>query len=287
MKLVTYNIQFGLGKDGRNDLQRISAAVEGADIIALQEVERNWEHSGHVDQPEILASYLPAYYWVYGPYFDVDASLKKPDGTINNARRQFGNMVLSKTPILSTRLFPLPKSYIADHRNMAVGMLETVVDQGSGKALRVYNTHLSAKSSKDRLTQIQQIRDTIARAPDEGNAWTGSSPDPLWGEDKHALPMPEEFVLVGDFNHGPDAPEYNRLTRPDDNKTDLLDCWAVTGNAPDEGATYYPLATPENGRRIDFAFVNHRMRKKIKNAWIDTDAQGSDHQPYWITIDDL
>ncbi|VAW13743.1 hypothetical protein MNBD_ALPHA11-730, partial [hydrothermal vent metagenome] len=46
MKAVTYNIQFGLGKDARIDLQRIAGAVEGADIIALQEVERNWERSG-------------------------------------------------------------------------------------------------------------------------------------------------------------------------------------------------------------------------------------------------
>ncbi len=286
MKVVTYNIQFGLGKDGRNDLQRIAGAVEGADIIALQEVERNWERSGNVDQPGVLASYLPEFYWVYGPYFDVDASRKNPDRTIGNARRQFGNMVLSKTPILSTRLFPLPKSATVKQRNMAVGMLETVVCQGGGKALRVYNTHLSAKSAQDRLTQIQRIRDTIARAPAEGSAWTGSSPDPLWREDKSALPMPEEFVLLGDFNHGPDDPEYSRLIQPDGNEYDLLDCWTLTGNAPGKGTTYIPAADPEDGNRIDFAFVDRRLEKKVKSAWIDSDAQGSDHQPYWIAMDD-
>jgi len=42
MKIVTYDIQLGLGKDGRNDLARIAREVDGADIIALQEVERNW-----------------------------------------------------------------------------------------------------------------------------------------------------------------------------------------------------------------------------------------------------
>lgn len=286
MKIVTYNIQFGLGKDGRNDLQRIAAAVEGADIIALQEVERNWQHSGHVDQPEILASHLPGYHWVYGAYFDVDASRKNPDGTVENARRQFGNMVLSKTPILSMRLFPLPKSATDAHRNMAVGLQEAVVRHGADRALRIYNSHLSAKSATDRLTQIQRIRDTIAGAPSEGNAWTGSSPDPLWREDRDALPMPEDFVLLGDFNHGPDDTEYGHLTRPNGHAHDLLDCWTLTGNAATQGATYFPTTEPENGSRIDFAFVDRRLEKRVARAWIDTAAQGSDHQPYWIEIKD-
>ena len=38
MKLVTYNIQYSLGKDGNYELERIVEAVHGADIIALQEV---------------------------------------------------------------------------------------------------------------------------------------------------------------------------------------------------------------------------------------------------------
>ena len=49
MKLVSYNIQYGRGRDGVFDLQRIAAAVAGADIIALQEIERYWQRSGMVD----------------------------------------------------------------------------------------------------------------------------------------------------------------------------------------------------------------------------------------------
>jgi len=58
MKIVTYNIQFGLGKDDRYDLKRIASEVEGADIIALQEVERNWQRSGNTDQPKLLGEIL-------------------------------------------------------------------------------------------------------------------------------------------------------------------------------------------------------------------------------------
>src|SRR5438552_14998857 len=74
VKLVTYNIQYGLGKDNRYDLARIAREVEDADVIALQEVERHWQRSGCVDSPAVLAGKLPEHYWVYGANLDMDAS---------------------------------------------------------------------------------------------------------------------------------------------------------------------------------------------------------------------
>jgi len=67
MKLVSYNIRFGLGLDQQIDLGRIAETVQDADIIALQEVERFWEHSGMMDQPEILGKHLPEFYWALAP----------------------------------------------------------------------------------------------------------------------------------------------------------------------------------------------------------------------------
>ncbi|NOX40853.1 MAG: hydrolase [Alphaproteobacteria bacterium] len=285
MKIVTYNIQFGLGKDGHNDLGRIADEIRGADIIALQEVERNWQHSGLVDQPKLLGDILAQYYWVYGPYFDVDASQKSADGKIINARRQFGNMILSKTPILCSRLFPLPKSFIVDQRNMAMGMLEGVVDLGNGRALRIYNAHLSAKSESDRIEQIHCIRKTIAQAPGEGGAWTGSSDHPLWLEDKIAPPMPDEFMLLGDFNLPANGPEYSHLIRRDEKQSDLIDSWTHTGHASNEGVTFRD-SEPGGGQRIDFAFVDQSMQSQVTKSWIDEDALGSDHQPFWIETDE-
>ena len=64
MKLVTYNIQYGLGKDKRYDLARVAREIEDADVIALQEVERHWQRSGCVDAPALLGSHLPEQHWV-------------------------------------------------------------------------------------------------------------------------------------------------------------------------------------------------------------------------------
>ena len=49
-KIVTYNIQFGRGRDEKINLDRIVNSVQGADIVALQEVDRYWSRSGNIDQ---------------------------------------------------------------------------------------------------------------------------------------------------------------------------------------------------------------------------------------------
>ena len=88
MKLISYNIQYGYGSDGCYDLTRCAKLIDGADIIALQEVERHWQRTDGDDQPEILSRLLPDHYWVYGPAFDMDAS-EKQDGR-KSAKRNKG-----------------------------------------------------------------------------------------------------------------------------------------------------------------------------------------------------
>ena len=302
MKIVTYNIQFGLGKGGCFDLETIANEVDGADIIALQEVERYWQRSSNVDQPAELGKFLNKYYWAYGPYFDVDASIPQPDGRIKNVRRQFGNMILSKTPILSTRLFPLPKSALRQRHNMVVGVFEGVVKLQRDGALRIYNAHLGARSQHDRVSQIISIRDTIRRAPAEGGAWTGDLAHSLWEHHGHTLweedatppPMPESFVLLGDFNLEAKDPEYDHLVGPRDgdfgrisSKEEFIDTWVAAGHDEDEGITYSPgrSSSDAQGMRIDYAFVDESMQKRVLGARIDKAAQGSDHQPYWFDLD--
>ncbi|MFM8768100.1 MAG: endonuclease/exonuclease/phosphatase family protein, partial [Rubrivivax sp.] len=131
MKLVSYNIQYGKGKDGRFDLGRIAAALQGADVIALQEVERHWPRSGDQDQPAELALLLGGtYHWVYGPGFDVDAN----GGTAGARRRQFGNMVLSRWPILSSRHHLLPKMGLTRQFSLQRSVIEAVIAPPSRRA---------------------------------------------------------------------------------------------------------------------------------------------------------
>ena len=70
IKIVTYNIQFGRGRDSKVDLGRIIDAVRGADVIALQEVDRFWTRSHMVDQVEVLVDAFPGYDYAFGAGVD-------------------------------------------------------------------------------------------------------------------------------------------------------------------------------------------------------------------------
>ncbi len=286
MRLVGYNTQFSRGRDGRIDIDRTTAAVRDADVLALQEVERHWQRSGETDQPTEIARRFPKHHWAYGPYFDVDASKVGADGSVSNRRRQFGVMTLSRWPILSTRLHILPKFKTGSVFCMIAGMLETVI-AAPGGPIRHYNLHLNDVSPDERLAQIARLFDVLWSAPKEGGTWSGHDPD--WQTD-NPPPMPEDAILTGDFNLVPGSPEYEALVGPKDRdfgygRVDvghrLVDAWVATGHSEDEGVTY-PPCHGQPGVRIDYSFVTLGLAPRLKKCWIDSDAPGSDHQPVWV-----
>jgi endonuclease/exonuclease/phosphatase family metal-dependent hydrolase len=285
MKLISYNIQYGLGKDGRYDLARIAGEVEHGDVIALQEVERFWQRSGELDDVAGLAGHLRAFHWVYGANLDMDASHADAAGLPVHRRRQFGTMILARTPIISCRNFPLPKFGTLAQHSIQQGALEAVVRSARGTPLRVYSIHLSHLAPATRLPQIEALLAIHRQAPAEGGAWCGGHPDPAAGwTEGEVPPMPREAVLLGDFNFAPDAEEYRRIVGPDssygrlNNLEGFVDGWVAAGHAEHEGATC-------GARRIDYIFVAAAWRDRIKAAWIDAQAQGSDHQPIGVELD--
>ena len=114
MKFVSYNIRYSQGRDGRFDLERTAATVRSADVIALQEVVRNLDAPPDKDQPARLGELLSQHHWVYGPNVDLDASTGTLNGSTEHRRLQFGNMVLSRWPILSCRNLLLPRVRVID-----------------------------------------------------------------------------------------------------------------------------------------------------------------------------
>lgn len=287
MKLASYNIQYGKGKDGRFDLDRIVAELGEPDLIALQEVETATERSGMVHQGEEIARRLDHMHWVYGPGIDLDAS-QVVAGKPVHRRRQFGNMVLSRWPILSSINHTLPKIALLNVFHLQRTLIETVIDAPSGP-LRFCSVHLDHVSTDTRMPQVAYMKDILLRGHERGASAGGTVNGPEWA-DRPMPPQPMRAVVMGDMNFTPDSPEYTALLGDlsrNHGRTirahGLADAWVLGGHDEAAGDTL-----PRDGReprRIDHCFVTTDIAGAVTAMEIGEKAQGSDHQPIFVTLD--
>src|ERR1051325_9886762 len=124
-RVMTYNIHHGEGLDGKVDLLRISELIkaQGADIVALQEVDKRVERTARRDFPAELAG-LTGMTCVFS-------------NTFNYQGGEYGNAVLSRFSV---------KSWSNTHYKMLReggqrGILRLMLDV-NGREVVVMNTHL-------------------------------------------------------------------------------------------------------------------------------------------------
>jgi endonuclease/exonuclease/phosphatase family metal-dependent hydrolase len=96
--------------------------------------------------------------------------------------------------------------------------------------------------------------------------------------------MPDEAIFMGDFNFQPSDPEYEKFVGPWSEAygrlvplAGFVDSWVAGGHREREGVTC-------DGARIDYAFLSSSLSAHIESVWIDSEADGSDHQPYWCSL---
>lgn len=285
MLWVSYNIQYSKGKDDRFDLERIIEEIAGADLIALQEVETGTARTDYLDQAQAIAELLPDYHFVFGPGIDADAS-EWQNGKLLRRRQQFGNMVLSRWPIVSSANHLLPKQALCGAFHLQRSLLETVINL-DGKHLRFCSLHLDHVAPQTRLPQVQAMLDLLHSASSRGATWGG----PVDGDffNLPAPPMPEAIAFLGDMNFDFQSEEYQRVVGPMSQHfgrltpvNGLLDAWLASGNTVEAGVT---IGKDVQGKRIDHCFISQQLGPALKRMWIDNEAQGSDHQPIWLEWD--
>jgi len=284
MRVVTYNIQYGIGLDGQYDVGRITDAVRGADVIALQEVTRNNPRNGNRDMVAEIGEALPEYFAAYGSNFEVNVGSRVENGRALTTTFQLGNMVLSKTPIHLSRNLLLPRSRSFEAMNFQRGALEALIETPLG-FIRFYSTHLDHRSPVERTSQIRFLRQRLLNYSLEGGGLSGipeiGLPD---------LPYPEAFIVLGDFNMLPGSPEYVELAgRPDHEfgmplTADLAVDAAQRLDTPDLVTWVDPKRPDDVNRhkRIDYVFTSASLAKSLKSLWVDRQAVGSDHLPVWL-----
>ncbi len=286
MKIVSYNIQYSKGKDGVFDLERIVDAVRGADIIGLQEVVRNMPDVPDADQPARIAEMLPELFSTYGSAIDVDVGSVVENGRASSTRFQFGNMLLSRWPIISRRHFLLPHVDIFEELNLYRSVLETVLDVPDGP-LRVYVTHLDHLRSATRSKQLEWLVPKLFSIAGEGAGATSDS----W-KAFPKVPAPSSFVVLGDFNLTPDCDEYELITGKPDfqcghvvTNEHWVDSWTRCGNNEDNSITWFDESEEfKTGLRLDYGFISPDLANCVTSARIDQNCPASDHQPYWFEL---
>ena len=128
--------------------------------------------------------------------------------------RQYGNLILSRIPVLQVFNHLLPHPAEGGIKHMQRQAIEAVVQTGAGP-LRVMNTHLEYYSAAHRSAQIGRLRELQAEvAANEASPPKGAS------SPYDAVPRPASLVLCGDFNLLPDDAEYQALFQ-----APLLDGW--------------------------------------------------------------
>ncbi len=280
MRLLSWNIQWGCGIDGRVDLARTAAVIRGcaADVVCLQEVAFNHPDlpgGAGADQVARLCEQLPGHAAVYAAGSDL------PDG--QGGRRLFGQLILSRLPVLQVFRHLLPWPADPAVSSMQRVALEAVVAAPFG-ALRVVTTHLEYYSALQRAAQVEFLRDLQANAHRHAMAPRSSAEtDPPFA----VLPRGELAVFCGDFNCPAGSSEHARMQQeiaPDVPR--LVDAWNVAHPGVPPAPTFCVhdhsfLSAPA---AYDFFFVSENLAPRVMGLAVDAAEIASDHQPLLLTM---
>jgi endonuclease/exonuclease/phosphatase family metal-dependent hydrolase len=282
MKLITWNIQWGRGVDGRVDLERIvrdARALSDFDVLCLQEVSSGYPELAGCDgsdQFEIIARLLPEFTAIAGVATDA------PDH--EGRRKRFGNMILSRYPVQQVFRHLLPWPAEDGIKSMQRIALEATLDTPLG-LIRVTTTHLEYYSRRQRSAQVERLREIHREAVGHAN----SRPAGLPKDGPFHVPCrAAASILTGDFNMPPDAPEKGLLQMPiGDDVPPYLDAWQVLHQDlphPPTIGLYDRVQWPEGSSSFDFVFVSEDLVPRISQIRVDDQSQASDHQPLLIVV---
>jgi endonuclease/exonuclease/phosphatase family metal-dependent hydrolase len=279
MQLVTWNIQWGKGCDGVVDLERIVSTAKtlaDADVYCFQEVSDNFVSlDGGVDQSSELAALLPDHRPVFRPAVETIDSEGKS--------HRFGNMTLSRLPVVQIASHLLPWAHSDVPRSMRRSALEVTVQARFGP-IRIINTHLEYYSRPQREAQIVRLLDLQQEA----------SVDSKYAVSKHVEPYGSQTVapsslLCGDFNFDIADPQHALLHRASRSGVNYRDAWMsrYPGQPRQLTCGLHDHVQWKNGPDCrDFIFVSEDIIGRVVRMKVDEETAASDHQPILIEFAD-
>jgi len=284
MILITWNVQWCRGVDGRVDPARIVAAAKELadfDVLCLQEIADNFPDprlAGNTDEDQFatLGTLLPGFTAIGGAAVDHPG-----DG---GRRRKFGNMILSRLPVRQAYRHLLPSPIDPGKNGMPRIAVEACVSAPGGE-LRVITTHLEYYSDLQRRAQVDRLRSIHAEG--YGRARGGAFVDETGGP-YHTYQRPKSTIITGDFNLEPEDPMHARMGEPfSDGTPRLADAWEAAHPGVPHPGTFklYEKDFPEQGElHCDFIFVSEDLVPRIESVRVDRETQAADHQPVILTL---
>lgn len=283
MKLVTWNIQWGRGVDGRVDLARIvrtARAMADFDAICFQEVADNFPGlagNDDADQFAALARLLPGFHCAAGYGVDVAG-----DG---GRRRRFGNVIFTRYTILAIRRHALPWPADPGKESMPRVAIEATLQAPMG-ALRLTTTHLEYYSDMQRRAQALRLRqlhdEACHRAMQPGRATAEGGPFDTTAQATRA-------ILCADFNFPPEHPAYADIQHAlPAGAPAYRDAWTIAHGREPHAPTFcvHSHEYAKTPYCCDFVFVSDDLASRVRSVEVDLDTMDSDHQPVLLELDD-
>jgi endonuclease/exonuclease/phosphatase family metal-dependent hydrolase len=151
IKIISYNIRWRGGDDLRRliALLRDDAEIGQADILGLQEVDRNRKRTLNVNTARLMAEELGLHYaWAAPP----------PPADNKQHEEETGVAIMSPYPLTDVTRIVLPNPGPGGRRRAAIGATVHV----GATTLRVYSVHAETRTSKElRLEQLQSVLDDL------------------------------------------------------------------------------------------------------------------------------
>ncbi|KWH10516.1 endonuclease [Burkholderia territorii] len=284
MRLIDWNVQWGRDADGVVDLPRTIAAARQLgdfDVLCVQEVTRGFgalPGRPGPDQFAELAALLPGYTVVDAIGADLPAL--EPGAP----RRQFGNAIATRLPVrrVLRQLLPWPADASAPSMPRVALDVEVVTPSGP---LRVVTTHLEFYSARQRLAQVDALRDrhreACAHADRPAPAENATGPF-------SATNQPRDAIVCGDFNSAFGSDAYQRMLAPLADAPSFVDAWVARHpgcTPPPTAGVYDTVQWSEGPLTCDFVFVTDTLLPRVRRCEIDAGLRASDHQPVVLELD--
>jgi endonuclease/exonuclease/phosphatase family metal-dependent hydrolase len=276
VRLLTWNVQWCRGIDGRVDPSRIvreAKRLADPDVLCLQEVNGGFTDlpgSNGSDQVELLRGELPGYQVFFAAAVDLPGEPGK--------RQRFGNLIASRLPVgrVLRHALPWPPAEVPSMPRVA---LEVVVEAPFG-ALRVITTHLEYYSSSHRAAQIERLRELHSER--NGESATGEQEGPY-----RRMAAPASALVCGDFNLPPDDPLHERFTKVFiSGAPKFVDAWSHLNPGVPHPHTFrvHERREGQSPYCCDYVFVTEDLAPRLRSISIDGANRASDHQPVSVTL---